>query len=151
MASDIVARIGTINGESQDKKHRDEIDVLTWSWGVSSTASAASGGGGGAGKSTFSDLTFIHRVDRASPLLLKACATGEHMKDATITVRKAGKGHQEYLVVKLTDVTVTSVTVNVASEAPATSESVSLRFAKVDYEYRAQKPDGTLEPGLHFI
>ena len=108
-----------------------------------------SGGGGGAGKATFQDLSIVHHIDKASPLLLKACATGTHIKDATITHRKAGKGQQEYLIVKLNDVIITGVTHGGASGQPV-SESVSLAFAKVDLEYKPQKPDGSLDAGIHF-
>ena len=108
------------------------------------------GGGGGAGKASFHDFNFTHHVDKASPLLMKACATGEHIKDATITVRKAGKGQQEYLVIKMTDVLVTSVSTSVSAEGGATIEGVVLAFAKVDLEYKPQKPDGSLDAGIHF-
>jgi type VI secretion system secreted protein Hcp len=150
MALDTFARIDGIKGESKDAKHKDEIEVLSWSWGVSQSGTTSHGGGGGAGKASFQDLTFTHQIDKASPLLLKACATGQHIKDATITVRKAGKAPQEYLVIKMTDVLVTSVSLGIAAESAVTGESVSLQFAKVDYEYKAQKPDGSLEVGLHF-
>ena len=93
-------------------------------------------------------------VDRARhrqghPRLLKACATGLHIKDATITHRKAGKGQQEYLIIKLNDVTITAVS-HAGSEDQPYAESVSLKFAKVDLEYKPQRPDGSLDPGLHF-
>jgi len=150
MAVSIFARIGTIKGESRDAKHKDEIEVLSWSWGVSQTGTTTSGGGGGKGKASFHDFTFTHHIDKASPVLMKACATGEHIKDATITVRKAGKGQQEYLVITMTDVLVTSVSTSVSAEGDATMESVSLAFAKVDLEYKPQKPDGSLDVGVHF-
>jgi type VI secretion system secreted protein Hcp len=150
MAVSIFARIGTIKGESQDAKHKDEIEVLSWSWGVSNSGAMPQGGGGGAGKASFHDFTFTHHVDKASPVLMKACATGEHIKDATITVRKAGKGQQEYLVITMTDVIVTSVSTSVSAEGGATIEGVTLVFAKVDLEYKPQKPDGSLGAGLHF-
>ena len=82
--------------------------------------------------------------------ILRACATGEHIQEATITVRKAGKGQQEYLVIKMTDVLVTSVSLSVSAEGDATVESVALAFAKVDLEYKPQKPDGSLDAGVHF-
>ena len=150
MAASIFARIGTIKGESPDARHKDEIEVLSWSWGVSQSGTIAHGGGGGAGKASFHDFSFTHDVDRASPALMRACATGEHIKDATITVRKAGKGQQEYLVIKMTDVLVTSVSMSVSAEGDAPVESVALAFAKVDLEYKPQKPDGSLDAGLHF-
>ena len=109
MASDIFAKIGDIKGESADAKHKDEIEVLSFSWGVTNGATIGAGGGAGAGRATFQDLSIVHAIDKASPLLLKACATGVHLKEATITHRKAGKGQQEYLVVKMNDVVITSV------------------------------------------
>jgi type VI secretion system secreted protein Hcp len=150
MAVSIFARIGTIRGESQDAKHKDEIEVLSWSWGLANSGTIAHGGGGGAGKASFHDLSLTHHVDKASPLLMKACATGEHIKDATIIVRKAGKGQQEYLVITMTDVIVTSVSTSVSAEGEATIEGVTLAFAKVDLEYKPQKPDGSPGSGLHF-
>jgi type VI secretion system secreted protein Hcp len=150
MAMSIFARIGTIKGESQDAKHKDEIDVLSWSWGVSQSGIAGHGGGGGAGKASFHDFNFTHHVDKASPLVMKACATGQHISDATITVRKTGKGQQEYLIIKMTDILVTSVSTSVSAEGGTTIESVVLAFAKVDLEYKPQKPDGSLDVGLHF-
>ena len=107
MAPDIFAKIGDIKGESLDDKHKDEIEVLSWSWGVTNAAPKG-GGGGGAGKASFRDLTFTHHIDKASPLLLKGCATGQHLKEATITHRKAGKGQQEFLIIKMNDVIITS-------------------------------------------
>src|SRR6266404_8015341 len=109
MASDIFAKIGDIKGESLDSKHKDEIEVLSFSWGVTNTGATAAGGGGGAGKATFQDLSIVHKIDKASPLLMQACATGEHLKEATITFRKAGKGQQDFLIIKMNDVIVTGV------------------------------------------
>ena len=150
MAASIFARIGTIKGESRDAKHKDEIEVLSWSWGVSQSGAMGQGGGGGAGKASFHDLNFTHHVDKSSPVLMKACATGEHIKEATITVRKAGKAQQEYLIIKMADVLVTSVSMSVGAEGDATVEGVALAFAKVDLEYKPQKPDGSLDVGIHF-
>jgi len=147
MASDIFAKIGDIKGESQDSKHKDEIEVLSYSWGVTNPANIKAGGG--ASKTTFTDLSFLHSIDKASPNLLKACATGAHLKEATITHRKADKGQQEYLIIKMNDVIVTGVALADSSGA-AGSETVSMAFAKVDLEYKPQKADGSLDAGIHF-
>ena len=72
MASDIFAKIGDIKGESADAKHKDEIEVLSFSWGVTNAASSVAGGGGGAGRATFQDLSIVHTIDKASPRLLHA-------------------------------------------------------------------------------
>jgi len=148
VASDIFAKLGDIKGESLDVKHKDQIEVLSWSWGVSS-GPHSTGGGGGAGKPSFHDLSFTHKIDKASPLLLRGCATGQHLKEATITRRKAGKGQQEFLVIKMNDVIITSVTEDDEGGANQV-ETVTLAFAKVDVEYRPQKPDGSLAAGIHF-
>jgi type VI secretion system secreted protein Hcp len=150
MASDIFAKIGDIKGESLDDKHKDEVEVLSWSWGVTQTGSMAYGGGGGEGKASFHDFNFTHHIDKASPVLLKACATGEHIKEATVTVRKAGKGQQEFLIIKMNDIIITSVAPSGNGDGTATAESVALQCAKVDLEYKPQKADGSLDAGVHF-
>ena len=149
MASDIFAKIGDIKGESLDDKHKGEIEVLSWSWGVSNAGEMRGGSGGGEGKASFHDLSFTHNIDKASPVLLQACATGVHLKEATITHRKAGKGQQEFLIVKMSDVIITGVAHGDTSDG-GHAENVTLTFAKVDFQYKPQKPDGTLEAGIHF-
>ena len=150
MASDIFAKIGDIKGESLDSKHKDEIEVLSWSWGVQQSGTLAHGGGGGEGKASFNDFNFTHHVDKASPVLMTACATGKHIKEATITVRKAGKGQQEFLIVKMSDVIITGVTPSGTGDGAAIAESVAIQFAKVELEYKPQKADGSLDAGVFF-
>ena len=148
MASDIFAKIGDIKGESTDDKHKDEIEVLSFSWGVANSATVG-GGGGGAGRATFRDLSFTHKIDKASPALLQACATGTHLKEATITHRKAGKGQQEFLIIKMNDIIITGVSLGDSGEG-GTSENVTLAFSKIDLEYKPQNQSGGSEAGIHF-
>jgi len=150
MAADIFAKIGDIKGESLDAKHKDEVEVLSWSWGVSQSGSIVPGGGGGAGKASFNDFNFTHHIDKASPVLMKACATGAHIKEATIAMRKAGKGQQDFLIIKMNDVIITNVQPSVSGDAAATAENVALQFAKVHLEYRPRKADGSFDAALHF-
>jgi type VI secretion system secreted protein Hcp len=149
MAVDVFLKLGDIKGESKDSKHAGEIDVLSWSFGVSQTGTMGHGGGGGAGKANFSDLNIMHAVDKSSPVLMTKCAVGEHIKEGTLVSRKAGKGQQEYLIIKMNDVIITSVSLS-ADDAAASAEHVALQFAKVDLEYKPQKADGSLDAGLHF-
>jgi len=147
VATDIFAKLGDIKGESIDSKHKDEIEVLSWSWGVTNPVSLA-GSGAGTGKAHFHDLSFTHKIDKASPVLMQACATGVHLKEATITHRKAGKGQQEFLVIKMNDVIITALAD--ADSGDSSTETVSLAFAKINVEYKPQKPDGSLGAGIHF-
>jgi type VI secretion system secreted protein Hcp len=149
MAVDIFAKIADIKGESTDNKHKDEVEVLSYSWGVTNPGHIGTGGGGGAGRATVQDLSIVHKIDKASPKLLQACATGEHLKEATVTFRKAGKGQQDFLIIKMNDVIITGV-VQSALSSEAGSETVSLEFAKVDWEFKPQGTGGSLDPGIHF-
>jgi type VI secretion system secreted protein Hcp len=148
MASDIFAKLGDIKGESLDDKHKGEVEVLSWSWGVTNAVTLP-GTGAGAGKAKFQDFSFTHKIDKASPVLMQACATGVHLKEATITHRKPGKGQQEFLIIKMNDVIITALTDADSSDGGST-ETVSLVFAKVDVEYKPQKADGSLDAGIHF-
>jgi type VI secretion system secreted protein Hcp len=151
VAVDIFAKIDGIKGESLDVKHKDEVEMLSWSWGVTQSGSVTAGAGGGAGKATFNDFSFTHNLDKASPRLLKACATGEHIKEATIAMRKAGGEQLPFLTFKLKDIIIISVQPSATREgSAATTEQVTLQFAKVDLEYRPQKADGSLDAGIHF-
>ena len=151
MAVDTFAKIGDIKGESQDDKHKEEIELLSWSWGLEQRGSVGQGSGAGSGKVSFQDFQFTHFVDKASPNLMKACATGEHIKNAIITQRKAGKGQQEYLIIKMDDILVTGVQPGASSgDSGLVMEQVTLQAAKVDLEYKPQKADGSLDAGLHF-
>ena len=111
MPTDIFMKIRDIQGESRDKDHKDEIEVLAWNWGLSNqVASPSPGGGAGAGKTKFQDISFTHLVDKASPNLMLACASGKHHPEARLTVRRSDPTTpQEFLLIKLQDVLVTSV------------------------------------------
>jgi type VI secretion system secreted protein Hcp len=146
MAIDLFLKLDGIPGESLDLKHKGEIDLESFSWGETNRAKPASGGGGGAGKVEIQDLHFVTRVNKASPVLLLSCASGKHIKEAILTARKAGKDQHEYLVFKFKDVLISSYQIGGAEAGDVPMEQVSFNFARIDLEYRAQKPDGTPAP-----
>ncbi len=103
-----------------------------------SNPSSTSGGGGGTGKASFSDLSIMCSVGKASPLLFKACATGEHIKKATLFVRKAGGGQQDYYVITLSDLLVSSIQQGPANTSDGRpTETFSLNFSKIEWSYTA--------------
>ena len=148
---DYFIKFDGLKGESTDAKHKDEIDVEAWSWGETHAAGPGGGGGGGVGKVSMQDFHFVMRLNSASIGLMKACATGQHIKEAMLSARKAGKGQQEYLVVKFQDVLISSYQTG-GSEGGGIvpMDQVSFNFAKIDLEYRQQKSDGSLDVGIHF-
>src|SRR5262249_44908643 len=109
MAVDTFLKIEGVKGESADDKHKDEIDVLSWSWGATQTGTTHSGGGAGAGKANVQDMTVTKYLDKSTPILLKFCMTGTHIKEALLTVRKAGGKPLEYVKIKLMDAIVSSI------------------------------------------
>ena len=118
MAMDMFMKIDTLKGESVDKTHAGEIDVLAWSWGVSNSGSAHVGGGAGAGKANVQDLSFTKYVDKSTPDLMLASCNGKHYGSALLTVRKAGEKPLEYLKITMTEVLITSVSTGTTGGIP---------------------------------
>jgi type VI secretion system secreted protein Hcp len=144
-AVDYFLKLDGIEGESFDSKHKGEIDLESWSWGETQSGTHGGGGGGGAGKVSMQDFHFVMRVNKASPKLLLACATGQHIKEATLLCRKAGKEQQEFLKIKFSDCLISSYQTGGSGGADIIPmDQISLNFSKLEYEYKEQKPDGTL-------
>lgn len=143
MATDFHLQIKEIPGESPDDKHKGEIEILSFSWGLSNAGTFSTGGGGGAGKANFNDISFQMNVNKASPLLFLACATGQHIKEAVLFVRKQGGKQQEYYQIKMSDLLVSSYQAGAGGET--VSDSFSLNFTKIEFTYKPQKADGSLE------
>lgn len=138
MADNYFLKIDGIPGESKDAKHKDEIELASFSWGLTNIPSHSGGGGG---RAQFQDFYFTTRVNKASPQLFLACASGKHIKEANLSVRRAGKGQLEYLKIKLSDVLVTSFQ-DAAGGGDAPEESVGLAFARFDVQYSQQQAGG---------
>lgn len=151
MAVDMFLKLsGDIKGESKDSKHKDTIDVLAWSWGVSQSGTFHMGGGGGSGKASFQDISVTKYVDKASNGLLRACATGEALETADLVVRKAGKKPLEYIKIHMDNVLVTSVSTGGSGGEDRLTENITLNFEKIEYTYTGQKPDGSPGDAMPF-
>ena len=133
---------GVINGESIDDKHKGEIEVLSWSWGIQGKASL--GGGGASGKATIREMKVVKKVDKASTALMGAVRTNEVIKEAVLTVRKAGKSALEYLKIKMEQGRVMSIDIEAGDPAGGMDlvERITLSFNKIDVEYTPQGADG---------
>ncbi len=142
MSMDMFIKIGDVKGESRDQTHKEEIDVLAWSWGASNSGSAHVGGGAGAGKVNVQDLSFTKYIDMASTELFLACCDGKHFPEAVLTVRKAGEKPLEYLTIKMNEILVTSVSTGGSGGEDRLTENVTLNFAKVTVTYKEQAAAG---------
>lgn len=144
MAVDYFLKITGIEGESKDSKHGSEIDILSFSWGESNQGSMSYGGGGGAGKVSMQDFHFVMKLNKASPKLLLACATGEHIKEATLTARKAGKTQVEYLKIIMADLLVSSYQTGGSGGDEVPLDQIALNFSKINIEYKQQDEKGAV-------
>lgn len=145
-AVDYFLKIDGIPGESTDDKHKAEIDLMSWSWGETQSGSSAYGGGGGAGKVSMQDFHFVMNVNKASPKLMLACASGEHIKEANLVCRKAGKEQQEYLKIKFSDLLISSYQTGGSAGDVVPVDQISFNFSKIEFEYFPQTEKGTLGP-----
>lgn len=147
MAVDAFLKLGDLKGESPVDGHEDEIQVLSWNWGMTQAGTTHRGTGGGAGKVNVQDMTVVHYVDTASPAITLACCNGKHFPEATLTVRKAGEKPLDYLIITMNDVIITSVQPGGSSGSEETAESFTLNFAKYKYSYQPQDNKGSKKGG----
>ncbi|HEX4708317.1 MAG TPA: type VI secretion system tube protein Hcp [Candidatus Udaeobacter sp.] len=140
-AVDYFLKIDGIQGESKDDRHKDEIDIESFSWGETQSGTFAAGGGGGAGKVSMQDFHFTMSVNKASPALFLACAQGNHIKNAILTCRKGGR--EEFMKVTMNDVLVSSFQMGGAGGVVPTDQ-ISLNFAMIEVEYKEQDATGKL-------
>jgi type VI secretion system secreted protein Hcp len=143
MAVDMFLKLEGVNGESKDKAHTKEIDILGWSWGMTNSGSAHVGGGAGSGKVNVQDVNVTKYLDSSSAKIMLSCCDGTHFETAVLTVRKAGgEKPVEYVTIKLQEVLITSVTTGASGADDRLTENVSLNFAKVKVEYLPQEAKG---------
>jgi type VI secretion system secreted protein Hcp len=148
-AVDYFLKIDGIKGESQDSKHSGEIELQSWSWGETNAGSFAQSAGGGAGKVAMQDFHFVMMSNTASPKLFQACASGEHIPSAVLTCRKAGKEQQEFLIIKFSDLLISSYQTGGSQGEVIPTDQISFNFAIIEIDYKEQKKDGTLGPAIH--
>jgi type VI secretion system secreted protein Hcp len=135
-------RSGVIKGEAADAKHANEIEVVSWSWGMQAKPSL--GGGSPSGKAVIQELKIVKNVDIASTPLMAALRTNEEITKATLVIRKAGKTPLEFLKVTIENGRVTSIALDGGDGAagPEIVERVSFSFNKIMVEYVPQGKDG---------
>ena len=151
MSFNAYLKIEGIDGESLDQAHLGEIEVLSWSWGMSQPGQHMTVGTGlvTTGKPTMQVFSVGKHIDKASPKLFLACATGKHITNAVLTCRKAGgETQQEFIHIKMSNLLVSSYhpseLLGASSQSPVgldpdgiPVEMVSFNFQKISFEYDA--------------
>jgi len=139
MAVDYYLKLDGIQGESADDKHKNEIQIMSWSWGASQVSSVAGTGGSGAGKADLADLSIMTYFDKATPKFFKSVCSGQHIATGTMTAIKSGADGKPYLKVDFKELFVTSLQISGSSEVPTVSISFSYNEIKIDYSVQDEK------------
>ncbi len=123
-----------VPGESTDSAHRDEIDVLAWSWGMRRAVDA---GTGRLSKPEYDTLLATKYVDRSTTELMRRFVDGTVIREDVRLSAAApvGESRVDYLTVLLSNVLVVSHDVSTV-EGSGPVEVVGLAFEAVDVTYR---------------
>ena len=151
MAADIFLKIKTIDGESTDEKHKDWIEVLGFTWGLSqpTSGSSSSGGARSAERANHSNFSITKTMDKASPKLSLAVCKGEHIPEVTVSLHRATGEKQKYMEYKMSDVMVTSFQLAGSNGGGLPLENVSFDYGAIDLNYtltdhKTGKPTGNV-------
>jgi type VI secretion system secreted protein Hcp len=148
MASDYLLELDGVKGESKDDVHKETIEIASWSMGASNPTNVGSAGMS-AGKVSYSDLSVMISLEKASVELLSRVSTGKVIKKAVLYGRKAGDDkRQDYLTITLEEVMVSSWQTSASDGSGIPMLSASFSFSKITYQYCVQKPDQTLDSPL---
>ncbi|MCE8018504.1 type VI secretion system tube protein Hcp [Halomonas sp. MCCC 1A11036] len=151
MAFDAYLKIDGIPGESLDANHTDWIELLSFDFGASqaTSATASSAGGASAERVNLSEFSVRKFIDKASPKLFEACCRGQHIKEVTLQVHRAGGEQVRYLEVKMEEVIVSSTEMEGMSSLSQSgteqdahdlpSEEIKFNFARIKVTYTQQK------------
>ena len=138
--NDYFLNIDGIPGESQDSRHKDWIELASFSWGLTHPG-AGTGSGHSEGRAQFEGFRFVMAVNKASPRLFLACASGTQIKEASLSVVRPGSAPLEYLKMKLSEVLVTSFAEAAGEEEP--QDTVGFNFDRIEMDYTPQQATGT--------
>ena len=152
MSFDMFLNLDGIKGESADKTKKEDVDVLSYSWGMSQSGTAGTSKGQTSGKVHVQDISFTKYVDKATPNLMQFCCKGASIKKAVLTIRKAGGDTPvDYLTITFEEAIVSSISTGGSESGDRLSETITLNFAKFKVKYQGQDagnlPAGAVERG----
>jgi type VI secretion system secreted protein Hcp len=142
MAVDFFLKLDGIQGESQNEKFKNQIQLLSWNWGAANVSSVSGTGGSGAGKADLTDFNFMTYFDKSTPKFFKNLTEGTHIKTGSMSAVKSGAKGAPYLTVNFQEIFITSVQISGAGENP--SVSISFTYNEMKIEYKEQDNAGNL-------
>lgn len=143
MATDYFLKIDTIEGESTKKGFEKQIEIEAFSWGATQSGAHAAGENRTVGRVDMQNFHFTTKMNKASPKLMLACATGQLIPKAEFTARKADGTQDPYLKWKFSDLVISSYqTGGAAGDGTIPTDSFDLSFSKIEVEYKPQTDKG---------
>src|SRR5882724_3462722 len=140
-------RAGAMKGESHAPEHEDSIAIDAWSWGVA--ASSAIGTTQATGRRSYKSLVVCKRIDCATTALMSVLVTNDEVKEAKLSMRKAGEGQRDFFTITLNGARVIGVDLE-CDEQGNTVERVAFSFNKVQVDYEMQVTSGQRGSGFSF-
>jgi len=143
MAFDAFIKIDGIPGESSDDKHKDWIEILSYSMGITqpTSGSASTSGGATSERAHFQDFSIVKALDKASPKIAQACAGGQHIKEVKVELCRAGGDKVKYMEYKMSDCIISSFRPGGSAHGGETLplEEVAFNYGKIEFTYTQQK------------
>jgi len=140
MAFDVFLEIDGIPGESTDDKYPDQIEVLSYSHGLSQPTSGISRSSGGAAsgeRCNHGDFTVVHSLDKASPKLVEKMCKGEHIATVNVHLCRATSDKTEYMTYEMKNVLVTSLQTggSASGEYALPLETITFNYGEMKWKY----------------
>jgi len=142
---DAYLKIEGINGESEDDRHRNWIEVSNVMYAVNQPRAdtLSTAGGHTRGRAELYSITFKKLADIASPVLLQTCATGKTIPKAVFEFMRAdGDGMPiPYFKIEIENLMIANITPD-SGDGGVISERVQLAYAKIKWSYTRQSIRG---------
>ncbi|MFG0326268.1 MAG: Hcp family type VI secretion system effector [Phycisphaerales bacterium JB037] len=136
---DAFLEIDGIPGESTDGKHKNQIELLSYSHGLiqTSSGSVSSGGGRGAERCDHGSFSCVKNLDKATPKLAEAICKGTHIPKVTLRLCRAAGDKTQYMEYAMENVIVDSLSYGGSSggESALPVETVSFNYGKITWKY----------------
>lgn len=148
--ADMFLKLDGLTGEANAPEHKDEIEILEWSWGM--TGPSALSGGGPSARTSLSEIRFSKGCDKATTQLMSVMRNNTKVKEARLAVRKAGAVPPvEFMTITVKNGRITSHTIG--TETPGNStlvETFSIAFEEIEVKYTTQQGTGGKSADLLF-
>jgi type VI secretion system secreted protein Hcp len=141
-ALDMYLKFDNVKGDSVDDGHKDWIDVLAWSWGLSTN---------GKGKTCVQNLSVTKYIDSSTDDLIQAIPANMVFNRAQLVVKRAGEQQIDYIALDMSGVAITSVSTGGSGGEDRLTENVTFSFTELTGKFTPQNQNGTAAPPQDFV